>query len=209
MISLNDLEWAAGFLDGEGCVQFSKHKHLNLTAAQVEKEPVDRLIGLFGGAVYSYPPKRPNENLAHRWHAVHARAAGIMMTLYPLLSPKRQEAIRLALDKWKQIIPQEYRTHCPKGHELSGDNLYVSRGKRYCHECRTYKAQVEAGWRTPKWENRRPGETENFRCKNGHPYEGDNIYVWNGKRYCRACRTHKRAVSIGWKKKPEVVENVL
>lgn len=25
-------------------------------------------------------------------------------------------------------------------------------------------------------------------CGNGHPMEGDNIYVWNGRRSCAACR---------------------
>lgn len=24
-------------------------------------------------------------------------------------------------------------------------------------------------------------------CPQGHPYEGDNLYVWNGKFFCRAC----------------------
>lgn len=199
MISLNDLEWTVGFLEAEGNFHFSKSKHLSVTAGQVNKEPVDRLIGLFGGGLSVSDPKKVNQNLVHRWYVVHSRAAGVMMTIYPLMSPERQEQIRFALDEWKKITPQKYRTHCPKGHEFSGDNLYVFNGKRYCNECRSYKAQVEAGWRTPKWENRRPGEKENFRCKNGHPYEGENIYMWHGKRYCRACRTHKRAIEMGWK----------
>jgi hypothetical protein len=28
------------------------------------------------------------------------------------------------------------KTHCPQGHPLSGDNLYVSRGRRECRTCR-------------------------------------------------------------------------
>lgn len=28
------------------------------------------------------------------------------------------------------------KTHCPSGHLLSGDNLYVCRGQRQCRECR-------------------------------------------------------------------------
>jgi hypothetical protein len=27
------------------------------------------------------------------------------------------------------------KTHCPKGHSYSGDNVYVYRGSRYCREC--------------------------------------------------------------------------
>lgn len=25
-------------------------------------------------------------------------------------------------------------------------------------------------------------------CKRSHPYSGDNLYLWKGRRYCRACR---------------------
>jgi hypothetical protein len=33
------------------------------------------------------------------------------------------------------------KTHCPAGHPLSGDNLYVARGKRQCRTCRRRHAQ--------------------------------------------------------------------
>ena len=43
------------------------------------------------------------------------------------------------------------KTHCPHGHEYSGDNLYVNegRGKRYCRACdnahgRAYRARVSS-----------------------------------------------------------------
>lgn len=25
-------------------------------------------------------------------------------------------------------------------------------------------------------------------CRNGHPYMGDNLYLWHNRRYCRECR---------------------
>ena len=31
---------------------------------------------------------------------------------------------------------QKNKTHCPKGHPYSGENLYVYKGERYCRECR-------------------------------------------------------------------------
>ena len=193
MISINDLEWAAGFLEAEGGFHFSRSKHLNVSAGQVQHEPLLRLQGMFGGSLAQYEDKRPNANALYRWSAVHARAAGIAMTLYPLLSPQRQTKIRKALGQWKTIIPQEYRTHCPQGHPLSGDNLYVHHGSRYCKECRGYKSQVERGYRKPVWKNRHPGERVNFQCKRGHAYTEENIYVWRGKRYCKECRKMQMA----------------
>lgn len=33
-------------------------------------------------------------------------------------------------------IAARLRTHCPKGHRYAGDNLIISRGRRYCRSCR-------------------------------------------------------------------------
>lgn len=32
-------------------------------------------------------------------------------------------------------------------------------------------------------------------CKHGHAMRDDNVYVWNGKRYCATC---KRDTSLRW-----------
>lgn len=32
------------------------------------------------------------------------------------------------------------------------------------------------------------GHGSETHCPQGHPYEGDNLYQWGGRRYCRACR---------------------
>lgn len=42
-------------------------------------------------------------------------------------------------------------------------------------------------------ENVRRGKSGEFnaaktRCPNGHPYDDENTYIWNGKRGCRECR---------------------
>ncbi len=34
-------------------------------------------------------------------------------------------------------IREREKTHCPKGHEYAGDNLYVHNGKRGCKACRS------------------------------------------------------------------------
>lgn len=37
------------------------------------------------------------------------------------------------------------KTSCNHGHPLSGDNLYVSRGKRYCRTCKRNRKQAARG----------------------------------------------------------------
>lgn len=196
MIAVNDLEWMAGFLEAEGCFHYSKSKHLNVSAGQVQAEPLERLQVMLGGGLGKYVDSRGHANDIHRWSAVHSRAAGIMMTLYPLMSPKRQAEICRALDGWKSQRPaQKLRTHCLQGHPLSGDNLYMHGDKRYCRTCRGYESAIERGWRkAPTWQNRRPGEKINFQCKRGHSLEDkSNLYLWRGKRYCIACRRLKKS----------------
>jgi len=39
------------------------------------------------------------------------------------------------------VAIQAARTHCPKGHPLSGDNLYLHKGKRGCLICRRQQAR--------------------------------------------------------------------
>jgi hypothetical protein len=91
-----ELYWAAGFLEGEGC--FSSYdrggrvRNMQVTAVQVQRHPLEMLQEIFGGSL-----KSANYGTCWRWGTYGPRARGVMMTLYKLLSPKRQSAIRLAL----------------------------------------------------------------------------------------------------------------
>ena len=91
-----DLEWAAGFLEGEGC--FSKS---HASAIQVNPEPIGRLMKLFGGSVLirwrGKDTRGYKRQEARVWSTSGARARGVMMTLYSLLTEKRKGQIREAL----------------------------------------------------------------------------------------------------------------
>ena len=96
--TIKDLYWAAGFVEGEG--SFSSDSRVSVV--QVNPEPVERLLALFGGALKQYQKR---QGAIHKtppspvwtWYASGGRARGIMMTLYPLLSKKRQNQICSAL----------------------------------------------------------------------------------------------------------------
>lgn len=40
---------------------------------------------------------------------------------------------------------------------------------------------------------RRAPRSQTTHCPQGHPYDEQNTYVWQGHRYCRACRACRRA----------------
>ena len=107
-LMVHDLYWAAGFLEGEGWFGWSKQGKGKpvITCSQVQREPLDRLMRIFGSNIY----ERKAQTLAKHplgkgpmwcWQTSGRKAAAIMMTLYSLMSPKRQTQIIESLDKWK------------------------------------------------------------------------------------------------------------
>lgn len=89
---------------------------------------------------------------------------------------------------WNRLHP---KTHCRKGHELQGENLYFNGfGRPCCCECRRQRLR---NWRASK---RLPNWTRlKSHCKNGHPLSGDNLGASTGgkARRCLAChRAHQK-----------------
>lgn len=93
--TLRDLAWSAGFIDGEGHINWTDaNTSPRITAAQNSPELLKRLQDNFGGSITS--PK------AHKWSvwtAYGSRALGIMQTLYPFFSAKRKDEVRKVLMK--------------------------------------------------------------------------------------------------------------
>lgn len=109
--SLRDIEWAAGFIEGEGCFGRCVGSQ-RMSVNQVNREPVDKLMSLFGGAAKFYAKKRGRVHKSTpspiwHWYASGSRARGIMMTLYPLMSAKRKGQIRNAMahGNAEEILP--------------------------------------------------------------------------------------------------------
>ena len=92
-----DLAWAAGFLEGEGTF-LTNNRSGQAKASQVQREPLERLARFFGGSItLVHKNRRPNESNIYHWSVSGARARGVMMTLFPFLSPRRQSQIAFAL----------------------------------------------------------------------------------------------------------------
>ncbi len=93
--TIRNLEWAAGFLDGEGC-PIAYNGTQRFSALQADTEPLERLLRLFGGSLIPQAD-RARKKPAWLWQVHGARARGVMMTLYLLLSARRRSQIRKAL----------------------------------------------------------------------------------------------------------------
>jgi hypothetical protein len=98
-----DIYWAAGIYEGEGnCIQATRTQRVSIS--QKDIWILDKFRALFGGSVNkrknngSNLVKRPTGDLScFCWVLTGVRARGFLMTIYSLLSPRRQEQVRKCL----------------------------------------------------------------------------------------------------------------
>ena len=127
------LWWIAGFLEGEGNFTYQRHS-VYVRATQKQREPLERVAKALGGLV------RLTKAGYHHWQVGGPRAVGVMMTLYKLMSPRRQEAILLALSVWRSgrwAFGSRGSDFCHRGHLYTFENtLRKPNGWRICRACR-------------------------------------------------------------------------
>jgi hypothetical protein len=139
MVKTWELGWAAGLLEGEGSFTHHRNGDLVVSATMTDGDVIDHLQSIFGGTQRQF--RLPSGKTAFSWRITNqAQAAGVMMTLYPLMGTRRQVKIVECLDAWKaKPLRKAMWTHCKNGHELIGDNLWITHEgkyeKRRCREC--------------------------------------------------------------------------
>lgn len=96
-----DLYYAAGFLEGEGSFVVRERFDPSITAGQVQLEPLERLQELFGGNIYPCKLAKNGRQPSHVWNLNGSRAIGLMLTLFPMMSTRRQSQIANAVNGWR------------------------------------------------------------------------------------------------------------
>ena len=96
VVTPRDIEWMAGFIEGEGCFT-GGIRNISVQAAQVNMEPLLRLQRLLGGSIKVRREAVGNWQRCHGWRVTGTRARGVMMTIYGLMSKRRQGQIKMAL----------------------------------------------------------------------------------------------------------------
>lgn len=160
MINLNDLRWAAGFLEGEGYFHGAGHKRTSpvVTAAQKDPECLYRLQTIFSaGSVREYEHKGKTSTY-WTYSLCGLQAIQIAMTLFILMSSKRQREIKEMIMKWKTSkLAGTYNKisgHCPKGHPYSEENSYIGPDSYpQCRICRRYNSKEGSRKRRTKIKN--------------------------------------------------------
>ena len=152
VVSTLDIAWAAGFIEGEGCfgAPVNVRTGVSVSAAQVQREPLERLQRIFGGRIRFKKARPPRQN-HYVWWLPSLRSAEVTMTLFCLLSPRRKEQAAKLIAAWKAQRGHKnlQKTHCPQGHAYTPENVYLVGHKglwrvcRICHKKRVY-ARVRA-----------------------------------------------------------------
>lgn len=143
MVTIKDIAWTSGFIEGEGSFGGSHNGKSGsmITAWQVQKQPLEKLLELYGGSIsFRHPSQRTS---IWQWCLYGNKSIGLMMTIYSLMSSKRKEQIKRIILYWKNRQERNWRsklTHCKQGHEFNEQNTrigmsYNGNPKRHCRAC--------------------------------------------------------------------------
>lgn len=138
-----DFAWAAGIVDGEGCIHIrknepsssSKHKSthfaLVLKVTMTDATTIHRLRELFRVGHITVDANKPSgHKTAHSWTCMSADAQGVLRKLYPYLLTKRHEAFR--------AIEFGFLGSARRGHSLTSETIIKAR-RHFYEELRSLK----------------------------------------------------------------------
>jgi len=106
------------------------------------------------------------------------------------LEPVSQgENTRRGVSHARRSAAAKVKTHCARGHELTDDNVYVTKtGARSCRACKRIAEGVGMGPGQGTW------NAAKTHCPSGHRYDEANTYISpRGGRLCRECNRLRSA----------------
>lgn len=141
-VDLEKWEWAylGGLFEGEGNIAFTNTNSAQVRIRMTDKdviENVDRLVPSPRGILhYDFDHKKT----IYGWQlSSRAEVRAFLIAVRPYLGERRRAKVDNALTRLvANLGARPKRTHCPKGHPLSGENVYIARttGGRSCLACR-------------------------------------------------------------------------
>ncbi|HEY5868696.1 MAG TPA: hypothetical protein VI542_24575 [Candidatus Tectomicrobia bacterium] len=110
MVSMIDIAWASGFVEGEGYFSFN-HSYPAIVIRQCNVECLEKLQSLFDGRISSCQMSSLGRQPVFEWVLGGQKGIALTMSIYPLLSAKRQEQARKIIDGWKKLRGTHGETH--------------------------------------------------------------------------------------------------
>ena len=145
MITVKDISWLAGLLEGEGWFRIygNGHGSPEIGIQMIDKDVIDHVAKIWGTKVHG-PRLRndPNHHDIYDTSIYGTIAASWMMTIYSLLGVRRREKIKGILKTW---LAQPVSGRAPRGiHRMAichPDQRLIAKG--LCNTC--YRRQYRMG----------------------------------------------------------------
>lgn len=145
--------WAAGLFEGEGgwyaYVRPTGKVQMQARLGMTDRDVVEHFAAVVGcGTVKRSQSNRSNEKPMWTWSVYEAERVRRVIALFlPYMGERRRARALEVLDVGAGVQSHNaVKTHCPKGHELAGDNLKAEpiRGGAYmARRCRTCRNAQE------------------------------------------------------------------
>jgi hypothetical protein len=111
--SREQLAWAAGFFEGEGCIGLNhtsgkQRPQLVLSVGQVDPWPMERFVEAVGIGASRYVETRwaPTQQNVYRYRIVSfEKVQAVVAMLWPWLSPRRKQQYRTMLARHLDWVP--------------------------------------------------------------------------------------------------------
>jgi len=99
--TIQDIAWAAGIFEGEGC-PFASNSSQFASVVQKQEWLPTQLQSLFGGSINITQRKEAwrgdgKPSTYFQWQVSGTRARGFLMTIFSFMSPRRKEQIKWVL----------------------------------------------------------------------------------------------------------------
>lgn len=105
MRNLTDIYWIAGLLDGEGCFGFHKSPQIQLN--MIDLDIIERARNILRQSSKITVVERIGYKTQFKITIAGSDMIGWMMTIYPLMSSRRQIKIKEVINKWKNMSGYE------------------------------------------------------------------------------------------------------
>src|SRR5262245_19271170 len=100
-MEIKHIYWIAALLDGEGCISFHKSPQIQLN--MIDLDTVDKARKILRPGAKISTIVRDNRQTQYKITIAGNDVAGWIMTIYPLMSIRKQAQIRETLRKWKEM----------------------------------------------------------------------------------------------------------
>jgi hypothetical protein len=124
MVTVKQIGWLAGLLEGEGCFYVNGSSSIGIRLSMTDKDVVECAARLMQSKPGN-PSVRGGNRKPIYYTAVNGlSAASWMMTVWPLMGERRQAKIAECLQLWRsQPVQNKDKKVCKNGHPLTGDNV--------------------------------------------------------------------------------------